>query len=189
MPFRFSEYMPRELIACGAVFVGAAHSFCANDTKAATVATLDFFRQAAAPDVRVFPDARFGQMLLDLCHIDYPERGIRENGLAFWDRALEKPIRARLALESEWGKSRASNRSIELVLNDAQKLAFFRADLKVMLFASCKADDRRQFVERIGRLRECAGDNSPWLWIDVPWCNSPLPAFGTFGISTEILNG
>jgi hypothetical protein len=72
-------------------------------------------------------------------------------------------------LESEWGKWKNPESSLNMILYDASKLAAIRATAKVMVYSSQEGSNRDQIVNELRTLRMQWNDTSPWLWIDVPW--------------------
>ena len=186
MNFRFSQYTREELVRCGAAFEAAARAFGDLRPRASTTEwtefVLDAFASAAGEGLTV--DARSiqgsieplmtglarrqtkGEFLLDLAHTSYPGYAAGDYSTpAYWVRALEGRCRVHLALESELGSYRNQDESFTKVLEDAAKVAAFRADLKVVVFASqCGEEETRKLVERSRRSDGRAEDTTPWLW-------------------------
>jgi hypothetical protein len=189
--FKFNTYGAKELDRCGKLFCAAARDFDllnpACDAAGWTDFVLGWF-QNTAQEERILVDARRprahapvlkngfapknteGEFLVDLAHSTYPHYSeeLKYNSLSWWKEALKHRCQVRLALESEWGKNGKRDMTRVAILQDAIKLAAFRADAKVMVFGS-HGDDRAGIVNDLKRLRSKSKDDSPWLWIDVPW--------------------
>jgi len=194
-PFRFSDYTYDELRSCGASFEEEARQFEHVKPNATTSDwtefILDWFTATVAPrhtvDARraagsVTPlleglprrDTR-GEFLVDLTHTTYPDYSKDDYGTAnYWTRAVKsaRGCEVKLALESELGTFRNPDRSLAQVLEDAAKVAAFRANVKVVVFASEDGSRKDQWVRMLEALRTQSKDSAPWLWADVPWENS-----------------
>src|SRR5262245_758093 len=118
--------------------------------------------------------------MLDLVHSTYPPFGSAYLSKAYWDRAVQNPLRIKLAMESEWGHELKGDLSLARILEDAAKVAAVRADAKVIVFAShSKRSSRERVIDMLTSLRRQADPSerrrarepavTPWLWVDVPW--------------------
>lgn len=190
-PTKFVSYEAHELAAIGTDFVASIAQHHRRlgriGTEAWTEFVLDWWG-ATAPDdilvdgrvqrllvgrsqygVKFRTPARYGEFMLDLVHSTYPTYEVPYLSIAYWDRALSKPLRIRLALESEWGDEMDGALSLAKILEDAAKVASVRADMNVMVFASSPKNPRERICEYLGRLRTWTASSTPWLWVDVPW--------------------
>ncbi len=122
----------------------------------------------------------FGEFLLDLTHSNFPRYDdVNWRSLDYWSKsypvASDQKRSIHLALESEFGKSKAPGATIHAVMEDATKLLVVNATVKVMIFASTREhDDAQTNSDRIFELghRLVLADATPfqaWLWIDLPW--------------------
>lgn len=180
---RFSAYDADELDTCGREVVAALNgaSIDEADTERWTEFVLDLFAATAGPEILV--DARNprsdatratrGEFLVDLTHSTYPKyppsgaHGYWSQ--EYWDEALKRPCRVRLALESEWGKQSSPGATRVAVLQDAVKVAAFRADAKVVVFGPKDRTKGAELVTDLARLRTASGDPAPWLLVALPW--------------------
>lgn len=191
MNFRFSHYAREELVLCGAAFEASARAFEGVRSRASTTEWTEFILDAFAafagegltvdarpPRGSTAPlltglDRRCtkGEFLVDLAHTTYPGYALGDYYTGgYWRRALLGPSRVRLALESELGTYREPDESFAKVLEDAAKVAVFRADVKVVVFASqCGGAETVDLVGALKTLRRRADDLAPWLWADLPW--------------------
>jgi hypothetical protein len=162
----FEQYDLKELEECGRAFVAEFREKPEIDTRKWTNLVLKWFSETCPHDLRSFSHVDpGGEYLVDLCHTTLPHRNSKEG----WLRALKGACKCRLALESEWGRKWNKEESLSSVLEDALKLAILQADVKVMLFASQAGHDEADILAALQELRKAAGDDAPWLWIDVPW--------------------
>jgi hypothetical protein len=170
MPFIFKQYDLKELEECGRVFVAEFPEKPEIDTRTWTKKVLTWFGGTCPKDLRPFSHVNEGgEYLVDLCHMTLPPRNSKVGYTEWWRLAIKGACKCRLALESEWGRKWSEEKSLSAVLEDAWKLAILRADVKVMIFASQAGHDRADVLAALQELRKGAGDDAPWLWIDVPW--------------------
>jgi hypothetical protein len=105
MSFRFTDYTAAELEACGRAFVSDFASAALAENPEWTCALCDWFRNAAAPGIRVYApvSGRKDEYMVDLCHTTYPlqERGESWPSLKWYERAVRCRAEMKLGLESE----------------------------------------------------------------------------------------
>jgi hypothetical protein len=174
MSFRFLSYDVDELVRCGEAFEREFSTCALSGNNEWTPGLCEWFRNAAADGVRVYPAAgrgKKGEFLVDQCHttypLDEPADGVWPS-VRWYERSFSASCQMKLALESEWGKWGYADRSLVMVLDDACKLAVLRSSVKVMIFSSHWSDDASRVSTALQKLRACHGDTCPWLWIDVP---------------------
>ena len=165
--FRFRKYSGAELEQCGRALVRSLSDEKSKETSDWTQRVRNWLASHKAARVRVFGKPTSSELMLDQCHTSFPPA--TEKTFLPWDQALERDCRLLLAMECEWGSKKGRIRSQALILHDAWKLAIVGAKVKIMVFASQNDKDRGEIVERLKRLRGCARDDAPWLWVDVPW--------------------
>lgn len=174
MGFRFSNYDVNELRSCGQEFERKFSADASLGNCGWTADVFQWFRDAAADGVRVYPtgnEGKKGEFIVDLCHTTYPLDEVTDGewpSTIWYERASEVDCGMKLALESEWGKWASRDRSHVMVLDDACKLAVLRAEVKVMIFARHLKDDLDRAPKALRELRLRHRDSDPWLWIDVP---------------------
>ncbi len=170
MAFKFCKYDREELAACGRQFFQDFNGLEQPSTGLWSDAVFDWFRDSRADGLCTCPiGGRGGEFLVDHCHGSFPD-GLRDGSDSdFWKDLLLRPCRIDLALESEWGKWKNPESSLNMILYDASKLAAIRATAKVMVYSSQEGSNRDQIVNELRTLRMQWNDTSPWLWIDVPW--------------------
>jgi hypothetical protein len=135
--------------------------------------------------LRIAPryERRFGESMVDLAHhafLSYDHYADAD----YWHRAYEPSAAPEmlLALESEAGKLKNRGANRRMIFEDASKLVALAARVKVVVFASHDAAERRRVHEVADRMirhdytRTRAGAEPTWLWIDLPWC-----IWGEFG--------
>jgi hypothetical protein len=166
----FEQYNIEELEECGPASKEKYPAKREIGTREWTNEVLTWFAERC-PQERCFfsHGGEEGECLVDLCHTTLPRRKSKERHIEWWGRALKRPCKCWLALESEWGRKWSEETSLSAVLEDAWKLAILRAEVKVMIFASQAGDNRRRILTALQDLRKAANDQAPWLWIDVPW--------------------
>ena len=163
--FRFQTYTKDELEPCFKAFKQQIK--LPKGTRRQTRRILRWFGKTAGPDVRVYPQDKRSEYMVDLCHIRFPSDDKRAQR---WTTALrEGRCQMRLVLESEFARPSRKGRARCQILDDAMKIAVIRADIKVMIFASNHGRDRDELFKDLASLREITGDDAPWLCIDVPW--------------------
>lgn len=166
---KFVDYGAAELRAAGHALCLAARAAETNDW---TQFVMEWFTAASADGVLAWPpspDSRAGEFLVDHCHFSAPARGENESWLSWYHRAFNEKTELVLALESEWGKRGTKALATSLVLDDAMKLAVLRARAKVIVFASRDGSSRQSTLDLVSKMRRSLGDETPWLWIDLPW--------------------
>jgi hypothetical protein len=174
--FQFAEYSIQELDRCGIEFTEHFATASFPSTDAWTKAVHAWFSLTIRESGRFYFNPRHGEsgyheFIVDLCHTTYPPMLSNESRLQYYERCLDQPLQIDLALECEWGTTGKADLCTAEFLDDATKLAHLRSRTKVMIFCSHlkKAGHRQQVVSMLTKLRDATGDESPWLWIDVPW--------------------
>jgi hypothetical protein len=167
--FAFSRYDAAELNQCAEEFSRDFRTATYATSPEWTTAVLRWFADCAAPGVGVFPPQcdRNGEFLVDLCHTTLPMADARV--IDWWEQTLAGRVELLLALESEWGSVKQSGLNLRRVLDDALKLVIVRARVKAMVFSSRNRPNQQDIVKALNRLRIAAQDQSPMLWIDIPW--------------------
>jgi hypothetical protein len=191
--FKFDGYTESELVVCGDRFLESCKSMWQETrSEAWTEHVLGWFTRTAADGVRVdarrarptasSPRETQGEWLVDLVHTSY----LVGDGTDYWKSAMkledDRAWSIHLALESEWGKSRAPGYTLEMVLYDASKLTALRAAVKVLVTstptgergAEAKPGHDTELERAIVNLRRRTRDTAPWLWINLP--NEHTPA-------------
>ncbi|MGD0462723.1 MAG: hypothetical protein ABSB74_09555 [Tepidisphaeraceae bacterium] len=172
MSFQFREYIGEELQACGEEFRKQFINQEYENNDRWTLEVFNWFTATKAGEGCVYPHiGRKGEFLVDYCHTSYPLKRADEGwpSIAWWKRAISGQCGLLLALESEWGKWGNRDLSHVMILDDACKLAAIRARAKAMIFSSQGGQDRGEILDLLASLRSASRDDSPWLWIDIPW--------------------
>jgi hypothetical protein len=172
--FQFKTYDRAELNLCSTAFISRFEKDTTKDMRKWTRNIAAWFWDATAPGVSPYGKPKTGEFILDQCHTTLQDpTHPREMTCGQWESACIASARLLLAMECEWGHKVDKDVSLGKILHDAWKLAVVRAKLKVMVFASHDgASDRSRVQNNIAALRRSAGDNSPWLLLDVPWRNT-----------------
>ncbi|WP_394845222.1 hypothetical protein LZC95_50365 [Pendulispora brunnea] len=181
--FVFTKYRVDELRQCGDQFVADALKLDVPGITTAgyTEFVLDWFAMTAPRGARA--DARPVQRLGNLnwrhaapetLALEIPPRKTSAEFLVDLCHSIPSPRDGRitLVLESEWGDARSQQASILAVVHDAAKVAHMTALAKVIVFASATGD-HQPFLDAVAKLRQAAGDSTPWLCIDLPWWAAP----------------
>jgi hypothetical protein len=172
---KFREYSTTELEECNEAFCEDFASVEHPTTADWTNGLFDWFRATARDDIQVYPPlggSKKEEFIVDLCHTTYPshEKGLSDE--KWFRKAMERPCRMKLALESEWGKPQSPGTTFSMVLTDDCKLAVLRSPVKVMIFSSYANEDD-QIAAAIRGIRSCHDDRDSWLWIDLPTVGEP----------------
>ena len=179
--FKFTSYTEPELARCGDEFLRSCKiAWHMTGSEVWTEHVLNWFSHTAPAGVRV--DSRLarstgdgvrnsqGEWLVDLVHTTYPS----DNHYPYWAPATalkdERAWSILLALESEWGKSRAPTQTFDMILDDASKLTALRATVKVLVTSVTNSEIAYDATleDGIGKLRRRTRDTAPWLWINLP---------------------
>jgi hypothetical protein len=167
---KFANYDLAELTLCGQEFEHYFRTAPLRGNPDWTSAVLDWFREKAGTDIRVYPPInKRREFIVDQCHTTYPVELSDElwPSVKWYDRAMLSPCGMKLVMESEWGKWGYADQSLVMVLDDACKLAVLRANVKVVVFASHEKDSNDRVVGMLQKLRKSHADPSPWLCLDV----------------------
>lgn len=169
MEFRFRRYSLNELRRCATAFVHDFKDIDFGRTPRWTEKVLLWFRRRTATRAHCLGRPGNREFLLDQVHATTCDFAAASPPSTRWDAALKGPCKLQLALECEWGSRASRPENTARILDDAWKVALVRATSKVLVFAS--KGNREAIHESVRQLRSAAGDDAPWLLIDVPWWN------------------
>src|SRR5665213_2389498 len=119
---KFANYDLAELTLCGQEFKQHFEKAPLSGNPNWTSAVLDWFRETAALNIRVYPPVhKRREFIVDQCHTTYPEplQGEEWPSVKWYESAMNNPCGMKLALESEWGRWGDADRSLVMVLDDA----------------------------------------------------------------------